>query len=105
MSKKWLFHQLKHHVSATACNSFWELAFKYVPLVLSNRRKKVPGFVQQRKKLYDDYCPPVHMEFTYRNKEDDTIIKYEGKTAPLKQFRNVQKYEKLYELGHVKVNK
>ena len=95
---------MKHRVSAAAANSFWEAAFKFIPTVLEEKKeKKVPQFIQQRRKLYADYCPPVHMEYCYRKKLDSSIIKFHGSSAPLKAYQNNKQYEKLYEMAHVKV--
>ena len=102
MTEKWYLAQMKHHVSAEAANSFWDLAFKYVPQCLQQRQKKVPKFVHQRRKLFLDHCPEVHMEYSYRNKLTGEIVEYKGTTAPIKLYQN-NNYEKLYELAYVKV--
>lgn len=93
---------MKHHASAEAANTFWDLAFKIIPNVLDEREKKVPRFVQQRRKMEED-SPEVSMEYCYRNKLTGEIIKYEGNTAPIKRFQNTQTFEKLYEMAFVKV--
>ena len=103
MSEKWMLAQMKHHVSAEAANAFWDLAFKYVQPCLQQRQKRIPKFVQQRRKLIEDNCPEVHMEFTYRNKITGQIVKYKGKTAPVKMYETNSNYEKLYEMAYVKV--
>ena len=103
ISKKWILAQMKHHVSAEAANSFWDLAMKYVPLSLQQRQKKIPQFVHQRRKMYQNYCPEVHMEFVYKNKLNGEIVTYKGTSAPLKMYQNNFVYEKLYELAFIKV--
>ena len=95
---------MKHHVSAAAANHFWDLSLQYVPLVLNQRQRKVPKFNQKRRRILEDHCPPIYMEFFYRNRYDGTIVHYKGSKAPIKAYQNDHKYEKLYELAYVKVN-
>ena len=103
LSEKWLLMEYKHNVSGAAANAYWDLAFKLVPRVLELKKKKVPKFVHQRRKLINDDCPKIEMEFYFRKKEDDSIVKFSGTNAPLKQYQNNSKYEKLYELAYVQV--
>ena len=105
MSKEWFLTQMKHHVSAAATNSFWDIAFKNIPLVLQQRRKKVPKFIQQRRKIKQNYAPPIHIEFNYLNLETNEVEQFRGSTEPVKACTNNPKYEKLYEVAHVKVCK
>lgn len=102
MSKKWALAQMKHHVSAEAANEFWDLSFKFVQPCLLQRTKKVPKFIQQRRKMIQNYCPPVQVEFYYRNKLNGEIITHKGTSAPNKMYQN-NNYEKLYEVAYVKV--
>ena len=95
---------MKHQASAEAANSLWDLAFKYIPDVLQQREKKIPKFIQQRRKIMDNQCPEVHLEHSYRNKLTGKIINYKGTTAPIKRFEDTNIYEKLYEMAYVKVN-
>ena len=104
LSKQWMLAQMKHQASAEAANSFWDLAFKSIPNVLEQRNKKVPRFVQQRRKLMENNCPDVQMEYCFRNKQNGEIIHYKGTTAPIKRFGDTQKFDKLYEMAYVKVN-
>lgn len=94
---------MKHETSAEAANKFWDLAFQSVPHVIQQRRKKVPKLQQQRKKMFQNLCPEIQMKFAYKNKLTGEIIIHHGTTAPLKIFRDTQKYEKLYEMAYVKV--
>lgn len=103
MTEKWFLCQSKHKVSLSAANSFWDLALKYMPLLLQQRQKRVPKFVQQRKKMVQSRCPPVEMQFTFKNREDQSIVNVTGTQAPLKVYQNNPKYEKLLETAHVKV--
>ena len=95
---------MKHQVSATAANSFWDVGFKYLPRVLDQRRgKKVPKFVHQRRKMMKDDAPKVEMEHVYKKTTHDSIIKIKGSVAPVKAYQTNPMYEKLYETAHVKV--
>lgn len=103
LSKKWYFAQMKHKVSAAAVNHLWNIAFKYVPLVLSQCRKKVPQFIQQRRKLVKNSCPPIQVEYIMRKKDDGNIIHFQGTTAPVKQYLASGEFEKLAEIAYVQV--
>ena len=103
MSKQWLCTQMKHHVSAAATNALWDIAFQFVLPCIEQRQKRIPKFIQQRRKLFENHCPEVHMEFVYRNKMTGEIVEYKGTTAPLKMYENNSNFEKLYELAYVKV--
>lgn len=51
LSNEWLHSQLTHNVSLAASNSFWELAFKYLPKLMELKEeerisKKIPQFLQ-----------------------------------------------------------
>ena len=104
LSNQWLLTQMKHQASAEAANAFWNTAFKHIPDVVQQTTKKIPKFIQQRRKIFEENCPKVHLEYCYRNKVSGDIITYKGTTAPVKQFGNTQKFEKLYEMAYVKVN-
>ena len=102
LTKKWFVAQVRHHVSAAGANAFWDAAFKFIPL-LQTRTKKVPKFVHQRRKLVQNYSPPVEMEYVFRKKSDNSIVKYKGTTAPVKEFPSSD-FEKLCEMAYVKVS-
>ena len=93
---------MNHHVSAAAANAFWDVAFKSIPPVLEKKRK-IAKFIQQRRKLVRDYCPQIHMEYCFRRKSDNAIIKHHGPSAPVKAYQSNEKYEKLYEMGYIEV--
>ena len=66
--------------------------------------KPIPQFINQRNKLYDQYCPKVDMEFGFQNKEDDSIKIVKGSSAPMKSIQRDPMYIKLYEIASIKVN-
>ena len=108
LSRQWLLTQLNHRVSAKAANQFWDIAMKYLPKLLmfkerEGRQKNVPKFIQQRRKLYANHCPDVHMEFGFQKKCDGSINKISGGTAPLRTFQLNSEYTKLYEITTIKV--
>ena len=107
-SSQWLNAQLTHHVSLTACNTFWNLSFKYVSKILEqknneNIKRKIPQFLQIRKNKYKDICPDVKMKFVFLNKTDQSIINVNEDHTPLKEFDRNPQYQKLYEEAHIEV--
>ena len=94
--------QLKHQVSEKAVNAFWDLSFSYVPLV-SAQGIRVPKFISKRRKLVSDNCPTIELEYSFRKKDDGSIINFKGPNAPIKLYGNDKRYEKVCEVAHVKV--
>lgn len=109
LSKKWQCTQLTHKVSAKATNDLWSLAIGYFPKLFElkereGRTKEVPKFIQQRRKMYQQYCPDVHMEFAFQKKSDGSIVKVYSQTAPLKTYQQNPNYVNLYEIAYIKVS-
>lgn len=52
--------------------------------------------------MYDDLVPEVSLEIGYKDKTTGEITVVKDTITPLKQF-GTSKYEKLYEIGTVKV--
>lgn len=110
LSKKWLETQLTHKVSARATNLFWDCAMDFIPKLMDFQQREgrthgVPKFIQQRRKLYSEYCPQVTMHFGFRKKSDGSIIKVLSETAPVKELQGNNEYIKLYEIASIKVRK
>ena len=109
-TRKWLATQMNHKVSAKATNSFWDLGQEYIPKLVKlhereGRHRHIPKFIQQRRKMYKEYCPDVQMEFAFQKKIDGSIITVRGNSAPLKALQHNTNYIKLYEMATVKVKK
>ena len=105
MSKKWLFTQLHHKVSATATDAFWKIALQFWPKIIESKvkediKKKTPLFQNQRKILYKNECPRVEMTFVYKNVRDGSLKKISSTSTPKVDDRD---YVKLYEEAHIKV--
>ena len=108
LSKQWLFTQLSHKVSGRATNHFWNICMTFLPTLLKlheqeGNTKPIPKFLTQKNKLYKQYCPPVEMEFAYRNKSDNSIRVVNTSTAPIKELQRNNEFEKLYEMAYIKV--
>ena len=69
-----------------------------------NIQKPTAKFIQQRRKLYSQYCPEIHMEFAFKNKQDGSIRQISSLSAPLKELQNNREYIKLFEISHIEVN-
>ena len=107
LSKKWLFVQLTHNVSAAATNSFWEIAMKFIPNLVKAKKdldikSKVPGFVHIRRQMYDTICPELDLKYAFLDKNNNSLEVVTCKKAPGKKYPK-SKYKKLYEEAHVKV--
>ena len=107
MSRQWILSEVDHTVSQSATNSFWDVAFSFIPKLLEAKKlqkvtRKVPKFNHIRRQLYKNKTPEVRMEIAYRNKETDEITIVEDTSTPASKFSPAV-YEKLYEKAYVKV--
>ena len=105
IKSKWLNTEIHHCVSKSASEAFWNIGLQLFPKLHSaeGRRKKTPQFQSIRNNMYNNLIPPVELEIGYRNKASGEITVIKDSITPLKRFPP-DKYEKLYEIGTVKVN-
>lgn len=108
-SRQWLNTQLHHHVSLSAANSFWKLAFKYVSKIEKLKaeeriKSKIPQFLQVRKNFHANICPEVKMTYAFKNEADGSIIHVEDDHTPLNEFQRNPQYQKLYEEAHIEAS-
>ena len=108
LSKQWLCSQMTHNVSAKATNAMWDLAMEYIPRLASikkeqNLTRKTPKFIQQRRKLFTQFCPTVHMSFGFKDKLTGETQVVHGYGAPYNSFQRNPQYIKLYEEANVEV--
>ena len=108
MTKKWHFTQLSHKVSTTAAEEFWRVSKQFWPKLIQAKvdegiKRKTPEFQNQRKRLVDQLCPEIHMEFAFLQVSTGAIHKVASNTTPLKQYDRNPDFIKLYEEAHIKV--
>ena len=108
LSRQWQLIELDHNVSKTACNQFWNIAFKFIPELMEekdrqNISRKIPQFEQIRRKFKKNNCPEVDMEMAYKKKDTNEVTIVNCTSTPTKQFPG-NLYEKLYEVATVKVS-
>ena len=109
LSKKWMSVHLTHNVSLTATYEFWKLAMKTIPKLMDVKKRqdiqrKTPQLVHLRRKIYQELCPEVHLNFIYLRTSTNETIKANSKTTPIKQFQSDPDYIKQCESAHIKVN-
>ena len=109
LSKKWIFTQRTHKVSATATDKFWNLAIDIIPVLMKAKErenivKKTPTITHQRKKMSKKVCPKVKMRFGFKNKSTGAIETVDCDAAPIKTYQGNPDYIKVYEEAHVEVN-
>lgn len=108
MTRKWYFTQLSHQVSATAANDFWAIAKEFWPKIQRAKEveaisRKTPLFPNQRKKMIQQLCPDIHMEFGFLNVTTGIIHQVSCESTPCKDYERNPEYIKLYEEAHIKV--
>lgn len=105
LKSKWLCTEINHCVSKSASEAFWKLGLHFFPELhcALGRRKKTCQFKTIRKHMYDNLLPPVQLEIGYQSKSTGEITVVNDSITPLKRFPKDQ-YEKVYEIGTVKVN-
>ena len=106
LNREWLLAEIDHSVSKTASEIFWKIGLKFFPKLNTamerEKKKKTSQFQTIRKNMYTDLLPPINIEIAYKHRESgETEIVNETNT-PIKQFPP-SKFEKLYEIGTVKV--
>lgn len=99
--QKWLHIQMTHTVSAAATDMFWETAVQCLPHLngLMQTQKKIPTFGHLRKKMVDNVCPDITVNYTFKDKRDGSIVTV-NKPATLNHNPN---FERLYDVANVKV--
>lgn len=105
LKAKWLLTEQEHTASKTASDMFWKLSMEYFPRLEAahGKRKNTPQFNSIRRKMYLDVLPPIQIEIGFKNKATGDIVVVNDTITPLKRFPN-SNYEKLYEIGTVKVS-
>ena len=107
LSQKWLLIELAHRTSKTASDEFWLLAREAFSKLHRAKLddmvyKPIPQFTSQRKKLYNNHVPTIHMEIGYLNKETNETVVVFGDKTPVSRF-NPQRFQKIYEVASVEV--
>ena len=105
LKSEWILTEIDHCVSKSASEAFWKLGLKYFTKLANaaGRKKKTPIFKSIRRKMYADLLPPVQLEIGYKNKDTGEIEIVKDTITPMKKYCST-KYEKLYEIGTVKVS-
>ena len=103
----WLHTEIDHTVSKTASELFWKIGLEFfskmtLAQATDNKKKKTPQFQSIRKHMYEDLLPPIDLEIAYKNRENGIIQIVKETNTPLKRFPP-SKFEKLYEIGTIKV--
>ena len=102
----WMVTEIQHCVSKTATDAFWKLGLQYFPQLSAaqNRehRKKINQFKTIRRHFYKDRIPPIDIKIGFRNRTSGEIVIVNDTVTPIKRFNN-KEYEKVYEIGTVKV--
>lgn len=108
LSKEWLELEVNHRVSKVASEAMWDLAKTWFPKLFEMKNvqgisRKTPSFGHIRKQLYLESVPPIHMELAYLEKEtgDITIVE-DTPVTPKGQYPS-HRYQKMWEISHVKV--
>lgn len=104
LKSNWLSAELQHCVSKTASDTFWRLGLQHFSTLQGapGRTRKTPQFKTIRRNMYSDFLPDIELEIAYRDKGSGEITVVKDAITPLKRF-SPSKYDKLYEIGTVKV--
>lgn len=107
--RDWLLTEIEHHVSKAASSSFWKVADKYFHSLYGAKERegisrKVPQFMQERKKIHDKNVPKISMEVAYQHKHTGEISVVENvQSIPASRYPP-NLYTKIYEVASVEVN-
>ena len=108
LSKEWLKLERNHQVSKVASEAMWDLAKTWFHKLFMTKNaqgvtRKTPSFIHLRRLLYRDYVPPVHMEIGYLEKETGDVTVMEDTPITPKNRFPPHRYQKLWDIAHVKV--
>lgn len=103
----WLSLEMRHRVSKSASEDFWDLSKKFFPKLHKARiedmvYKPIPKLRSQRNKINAEKVPPIHMAIGYLNKETDEMTVVKGSKNPKSNF-DPRTFEKKFEIASVKV--
>ena len=107
MVEDWMDIELRHRVSKTASNLFWDLSRTCFHRLfrakdLQSIKKKTLSFLHIRKKLHQERVPPVHMEMAFQNKDTGVVSVVRDTKTRKNEFQS-HEFQKLWEIGHVEV--
>lgn len=105
--KQWVLLEIKHRTSKSGSEEFWDLAKSFFPKLQSARiaemvYKPIPKLRSQRKKIYRDEVPDVHLELGFVNKDTNELNVINVDHTPTNQFDR-KTFEKVFEVGTVQV--
>lgn len=104
LKSKWLLTEIDHCVSKTCNDAFWKLGLLYFAKLHSayGRKKKTPQFNSIRRNMHNNLLPKIDIEVAYKNRTSGEIVTVNDNITHTKRFPQTQ-YEKLYEIGTLKV--
>ena len=108
LTRDWLLAESDHHVSKVATNLFWKIGLKYFHRLMvakenENVRRKVPQFVQIRRKQKTSHIPRVSMDIAYQDKATGEVhIVEDTEVTPVNRFPP-STHTKVYEVATVQV--
>lgn len=104
LKSAWLLTEIRHRVSKSATDHFWRTALHFFhKLKSAPGNKRTNQFKSVRRAMYTDVVPIISLEIGYKNRTTGEIEVVNDISTPLKRYSPHQ-YEKLYEIGTVKVN-
>ena len=100
---KWLVIENQHRISKRGSESFWRAALKFFPKLKSAPgNKKTQQFKTIRRNLYKDKLPEISLQIGYKHRTTGEIKVVTDTFTHRKQY-SPSEYEKLYEIGTIKV--
>ena len=107
-SEDWLSNEVHHKVSKVATSDFWNICSKYMFSITEaftkEKKKKFPKFEHIRRKLKKEKVPKIHLKTGFVNKETQELSIENTEKLPVLQYPQ-DKFEKVFEIAHVKVLK
>ena len=107
LKSQWVLTESIHCVSKTASEQFWKIALMNFTKIANSdgieMERKIPQFKTIRRQILQDTLPPIHLQIGYKNKASGEIVVVNDTVTPMKNYPT-SRYEKLYEIGTVKVS-
>lgn len=103
LKSKWLLIETAHKVSKCASDLFWRTALQFFPKLKATRdNKKTQQFKTLRRNVYDEILPSISLQIGYKHRASGNIVVVNDTYTHRKQYSPTE-YDKLYEIGTVKV--
>ena len=110
LEQLWVDATVNHRMSIEGASYLWKLAFQWINKIMEqkereNNKKRVPQFAHLRRKLLLNSTPDLKIQMGHKNLQtSENLITQPASVAPKKEFNDVRKFRKLFEITSVPIS-